>query len=262
MLIWILVAILAVGVVLSYVRGVKKGERWGTMGVLLCAIGLITVLGLKELSWVFVFILGAAVVLSYFGGVKKRESWGTMALLLCAVGFLAVLGAKMVYGPDAKIKTGGQVVAARQQQVAVLIGEALKGKLEPGSRILFLGADLERYWAISFERVQEGLSKGLEDSSWENAGYCLMSAERRSPESIWRAPEGFDALVSFAGFYPEMEELDLYLWPDPPLVAAYFPARGDLDQIRTWLSDGFLRAAVVKTERGSLKPYTPEQLPP
>jgi myo-inositol catabolism protein IolC len=87
-----------------------------------------------------------------------------------------------------------------------------------------------------------------------------MTADAVS-EALAQTEAQCDAVVSFAGLPPDLEELSIYQLESPPKVAAFFTGKAvNLDAIRRWLKDDLLQAAVVR-DGGRLRLYTRTDLP-
>ena len=209
--------------------------------------------------WVILIILAALVVLAY---VRRQEVWSKPLLVLCVVALIAVVGHRAIVG-------GGRPVRDRQpsglEQVAELMGKSLSGRLEPGARIAVFGGfppDVRTGWLVLRATCETGLAAGLGHTDWELVGYAGTAPGTAATLSQGIDDLGgqIDAVLSFNGLPPDLEQMTIYTRATPPAVAAYFPREADLDLIGKWLSDGLIEGAVVR-QNGSLTPYTVAEPP-
>jgi len=256
------IVLLLMGVLLfGYLAGIRAGRPWGKP--LTAAAGVCIALALTQSLLGVVFVAG--LLAAYFAGVRRGHAWGVAVAGACIVG-LVILA---VHRPLTRRVPGqvryAQQAAQRSMSEGEALGRALWGRVPRGARI-FLLADMpfesRTGWRYRYPGWRAGLSRGLRDDTWQDAGYYgPATAEPLAiSEAIERAEGPVHAVVSFAGLPGDLEELSIYGWGKPPAVAACFPGKPDLTVIRRWLQDGLLDAAAVRDGR-ALKVYTRDALP-
>jgi len=208
----------------------------------------------------FVVIAGALAVLTflaYFLGVRRGRSWARVVVAVCALGLVGVVVFRFA-GRGAKPNPGFRDDYQRMAARAETLGRALKPHLKPGSRIFIFG-DVPVEWETVLPGAQkawkEGLSKGLGDSTWVQAGYGspprgeFRLTESALSEGLGQADGQVDAVVSFAGLPENLEETALYKGETGrPRVAVLFVDATDAEValVGKWLKAGLVDGAAVE----------------
>jgi len=214
------------------------------------------------LHWILVAVCA---VLLIAGCVKKQQPWGKVLIVVALLGVLGVLVHRYAFAQRATASGASERIASRTTQQARLLGQGLKDHLAPGSRIVFMGEFSPRSrpsWPRIWGSWKAGISEGLGDTTWENAGYVGPAPGTAQSISQGLADAGgeFDAIVSFAGLPADLADMSIYQVGPPPKVAAYFPGKPDRAMIRRWIEGGLIHAAVLDEAEG-LALYTPDNLP-
>jgi len=191
-------------------------------------------------------------------------------LILCVVGLIGVAGYRAIRpGTTTASDDIAETVEQERETSAKLIGRALRPLLDPGSRILIVGdpvpGDIEHAQAMF--AWKKGLTEGLKDETWKEAGYGPTHGLRQPILSeqfagyLEELQGQIDAVVSFAWLPEDLAQLAVVQDPKRPKIGAFFFYTGapahDVSLIQTWLENGYVDVVVLQTKENKLVTYTP-----
>jgi len=206
-------------------------------------------------------LLGAVILLTVVAWTCRGQAWAKPVLVLCVLGAGALVVYRAVGSRHRAVVGNATEFGSRIEEIARLMGTALRGQVGPGARVVVLGnlPPGMMVGQILTYRVfcQKGLSAALQDSTVEILGYAGPATASAADLSAQIESIGHqvDAIVSLYGLPEDAEALSIYTWEQPPKVVGYFPLTPDRARIATWLEKGVLQGAVL-LEGGSFKLYT------
>jgi hypothetical protein len=221
-------AVLFIGVLVSYFGGVKGGRAWGTPLLMLCVLGLVVAVVLRAT------------------GVRRASGSGSAERMRGSEPYEA---AKLI-GEGLK---GGLERGAR---ILVFVSNYDAYPKDPQT------------YVKTKEDWQRGLAEGLGDDTIQIVGYVIPAEDTSLSYSGFadyfamrlRNYPDVAAMVSFTGLPPDIDRMGGYELGTRLKVGAYFSTFISGVPLREWLGKNYVQAAVVKEGR-SLKLYTPQALP-
>jgi len=217
--------------------------------------------------WTLMALLLVGMVISYVAGAKKGAAWGKPAAVLCAIALIVLVAVKIME----RMGTQGDVpdqaafereLAAQAERQAEELGEAIRKDLQPGSRLFLLGyypVGGAPGWATTLDQWKKGLSRGLGDDTWSMVGYFgpVSHADAgRISAALAELDYPPDAVISFDGVPPKLEDVSFYMARKRPLVAVAFANASDRQRARELLRADLVDVALIE---GSV--YTTANLP-
>jgi len=217
---------------------------------------------IPSIRWVLLAVFAVLLVVGY---LCRRRPWGRALIVACVLGVLGVLAYQLFFRGQSNLRVASVARATSNTTSARLIGQGLKSYLAPESRIVVMAQfspQVRPSWPMLWSSWQKGLSEGLADTSWKDAGYVgpAPGTAQSLSEGLAAVEGQVDAIVSFAGLPDDLEQMSIYASGTPPKVAAYFPINPNREAIRRWLKDGLIQAAVMD-EKGVPTLYTRDKLP-
>jgi len=210
--------------------------------------------------WIVLMVVFFLVALVAYGaGVRRGAAWGKPVLALSVLLLiLIVLDRAVLHVVSGGPERAGLPEATEAARAGRLMGEALAGRLEEGGRVLVVGiAGPEG--AVQVAEGGGGLEKALGERAGEVVRHMCPPFAPESSVAQVAAERGPFAAVVFFSPPGENELAALADTVDGP-TAAYFASEAQVDTVRTWLQDGLLSVAVIKTAQG-LQTFTSDNLP-